>query len=808
MKENDIAEELIVNNHVDDPINMQGELGQMYNNLHDIKTRLMFLIDTKKKFAACELSDNKYHKIKKAEADEYSAIEADFINRYVVNGSDAVKAMIADTLGRINAENKYESYNQYKRNLQAFADSEDPDMIEDMSKWLVSQTGHGIDHMAISGLIDKFSSADEIAGISKAIDKAEKEYYTDKKFTKKQVATINIYADSREIYNYDMDDEDFEADRKQVLRNKDTKDRIDEDIYDRRERVSNRYKDGRVTNDKSQDLYKEEVLNKYLSFKTMEERLKYVLDLNTQWNSETIVYGKSTLSMDFLDKIYDNFIKVYIYNGTLASVRKVFKEFAKLNYEQAFELIGDKKVIDKQYASEGKVGQKKADVLLRSTVPGYYRNAYGKGAFYNKLSLSLQDVDEKSNYRSLASNTLLSTFNIREDMTVREYANALGITDETKVADFAAENNCNLDDTLGKMYQGMNKDDTDFNSQLKIQYFKDYINNILLTETFRIHDEKGLNEEDKKCYGDISDVFSKEPSYSKIEEWHEQEQANINKLDVSANRKILNDFDVKYTKGSGYDRYIMLHTGYDACKNDETKKIDCLSKAMAAVQLKNSGVPFDIKKIRKVATFIKGTKEFNDFISDKQAFDIAISDKASVMKANDEVYASHCVVPADKVSEFINDMNTVSENMMTKEGRSVQYGAVYDLIKKIGDLKGKYDFTQAGDREAAANEVTGLNFSLINATQIYIKDKEKVRTSTSGKERFNNALDGIGVIFKYADNAMPVIGAMVNTINEIREVNKHPSRHVNIGEYGAERAVKAKAHRLKKDKVEAKGKAM
>ena len=792
-------------------INMQGKLGAMYNNLTDIKSRLIFIIDVKKKIAAGELSNNNRHKVKAQELAEYNAIEQDFINRYIVNGSRDVKAMIAQTLGEISAKNKYESYIEYQRNLKVYDDNEDPELIDDVSKFLVQQTGLGMDHLAITEVIAKISNADNSVGIPETISDAERLYYESKKLTRKQIASVNTYNDNRENYKHGNDDEEFETVRSQFLSSDNLDDKRRTDINARRDYIDYHYSNGKETDERSQELYRTEVLNKYASLKTMEERFKFIFDIEALRGAEEMAYGQPLLPNQFVDNMYESFIDTYITNGSLDTVNKVFKELAGINNKETLDLIGEKKKLDLEYSSEGKTGQKKADILLKSTVSGFKRSSFGQSILRKKLTESLEKVDKNNQY-CRAAKTLLTKYGINENTTVKEYANAIGITDENELDAYVQKNNVSLDDSAVKIFENKaaEGENVDGLVQMELSFFTEYINHILRSESDKFVSKNRMSEEDKKSFSYINNLFSKEMDISGIEDWYNNEAADkIKALDTSAGKKLINDHKLKYgAKSVGYDQYISLHTGYDAYKADNTKKIDCLAKSVAAVQLKNSGVPFDVKKIRKVAAAIKQTKEFNDFIKNKDAFDIGLSDASSVTKINDRLYSASWAVSADKVSDYIREMSFVSRNMMSKKDRSVQYQAVFDIIKKIGDLREKYDFNQQGDREAAVKEVSGLNNSLINASQNYIKDKEKVRSSTGGNERFKNTLDGLGVMYKYAEGAKPTIDSIVNKINTIRDAKKHPDKAVNISEYGSKRAADAKAERLKKDKSKSKGKAM
>ena len=71
------------------------------------------------------------------------------------------------------------------------------------------------------------------------------------------------------------------------------------------------------------------------------------------------------------------------------------------------------------------------------------------------------------------------------------------------------------------------------------------------------------------------------------------------------------------------------------------------------------------------------------------------------------------------------------------------------------------------------------------------RGKKAVRWTDNGKERFNNALDALGVMVKHIPGAESQIQKVVGRINDVRwERNA-----VDLKQFGAERAENAKAKR-------------
>ena len=410
---------------------------------------------------------------------------------------------------------------------------------------------------------------------------------------------------------------------------------------------------------------------------------------------------------------------------------------------------------------------------------------------------------------------------INEDIYVRDYAIALGITDENELLEYAGKFDADFEDKaytifmeknedvgINKLKERINRGDGDKDngvevdnsaaiSQMKENYLVKYTNSIIVKETRKLQRQAGLDDTEIKKFGHIVNAMSKEMNTLGLDNWLNEKggQELIDRMDVRAGEQIINDFEKRYfVKNVNYDQYIRLHTGYEGTGTNVSEKADCLAKAIAANELKKSGAEFSIKKIHKVAAKIKQRPEYVNVVNNETALDEALTDPSHVVTMADKLFAEPYKVSSENIELYIDNINLLYNNMMSKEGRSVLYGAYYDAVKAISDLKGMYDFTLEGDRMAAAERIGELNMALLSSAQSYIKGKEKVRTSNGGKERFNNALDGISVLYRYVagDGIRKSIDNTMADINRIRDVGKTSSKYVETKNYGAKRAIKAK----------------
>ena len=148
MKESDANLNVIADNNGDyeeNNISRDSRLGRIYRNLHDIKSRLAFIIDMRKRFSADEING----RVKdKEELEEYNEIEKDFIEKYISGENPENHILIFKTLGEMMAANSCDSFMEYQRWLEEL--NEEEDLAEDKAKWLVSKTGLSMDQNALS----------------------------------------------------------------------------------------------------------------------------------------------------------------------------------------------------------------------------------------------------------------------------------------------------------------------------------------------------------------------------------------------------------------------------------------------------------------------------------------------------------------------------------------------------------------------------------------------------------------------------------------------------------------------------------
>lgn len=122
---------------------------------------------------------------------------------------------------------------------------------------------------------------------------------------------------------------------------------------------------------------------------------------------------------------------------------------------------------------------------------------------------------------------------------------------------------------------------------------------------------------------------------------------------------------------------------------------------------------------------------------------------------------------------------------------SVDYKNFRNAVEHIQSLGNELNLKTAEGKQLAAKQIINLNASLLSAATKYMKGKEAVRGSIEGKLRFDNALDALSLMSKYAPQTKDQIELTIEHINKIRKVNETHKYHVKLSDYDERRAKKA-----------------
>ena len=247
-----------------------------------------------------------------------------------------------------------------------------------------------------------------------------------------------------------------------------------------------------------------------------------------------------------------------------------------------------------------------------------------------------------------------------------------------------------------------------------------------------------------------------------------------------------------------FENYMLIHTGTENNKDAQVNRQN-LSKVMAAFTLEKLEKPFSVDNIHKTSKHIDKLYQLDD-LSDEEIKN-ALKNKESVLRLGESRRQQLYAIKGDRYNDFVNDMNTLKENMMSPTTiNSSEYKALYKAVKKAANLNN----TTAGmNDEQKSSAFINANIELINAIENYTKGKEKVRTTNNGNERINNSLDALSIVSKYttapdAPDAVnqlnPKCQKIIEGINAKRN-NKKIALDDFTNNYGATRSVNAKKAR-------------
>lgn len=264
------------------------------------------------------------------------------------------------------------------------------------------------------------------------------------------------------------------------------------------------------------------------------------------------------------------------------------------------------------------------------------------------------------------------------------------------------------------------------------------------------------------------------------------------KSKTKADKKLEEAMSPKAKVDAKYNEYLVKHTGVDVISDDMEKNIETLSRAMAASMLgKSKSVSkYSESRIEDTAKRIREILKVSEM--DSNAMRIVLQKPEYVeLVVKDKVKSLY--VPLNSKS-LINDMKKLGNNMMSVKGRTTEYQNLVTAVKNLGRL--------SSDKEndpKLTDQTTAAGYEVLRAVENYTKGKKSIRFSDDGKDRFDNALDALGILYKHLPRLRPQIDIMVERINIVRK-SQDPAHknHVDINKYGADRAEQAMKRRSKK----------
>ena len=846
-------------------VDKEGELVAAYNGFTDIVSRLNFLLACKTKFEAKKKTNRN---VPEDEIEQYEAIEADFINRYIKNGNEEMARTIFKTLGRLRGINNYESYKEYNRQLKNFA-SNDPDK-DAKAKWNLEQLGLTVDSNAlylfynnlvyeyksvvnrdsakelVSNNIDKSTTMAEFLAMCgleknainrylemyeyKAKDKvldefknrdnlinecaglqfdawyynAMMDYYADNKISPDEIMKIEKFCSDRKNYNEESI-ENYTKGTDKIVSS--VKKRKSNDAYLKNDIVDS-YKQSFKPEETSSEVYNEKMDKIYDSLSTLEEKLEFIVDLYAVSSSQQKLHGVPGISSLYVDNLRKKFFDQYVAGGNIDNCDKVMKEISRLMVSSVNGLLFENYRLQEQY----KYTPQKAGVLMRCTAP--YSAYSGVFEIFRNMYYSLaNNIDGAF---SATSQKLLEKYQIDENLTLGRYSEITGKSIGSLMTG-ANKANLNRDSKAYELFADMDELNGDIDvrgedakiasavERMKSTFINDYITKKYNQYESETQKYMGLEAHYAVMYPSIEKQLKSDLKLNGIEEWYGGEGKELqNLMEINASRQIINDFNKKYNgKEVSYEQYIRLHTGFGVCSSGASRKSDCLAKAVAANALRKRNAAFSLDSIHSLAELIKERPEFKRIKENDNILEKALVDSAGINDMTNELFGKPYAVPDNSLESYIEKMNRLSKNIMPKTGRSREYKAFYDAVKSIGDMKGRFDLSLKQDRMAAGELIKEYNMNLISTIQVYIKDKEKVRSSEGGKERFSNVLDTLAVFSGIVPKLKETVDNMIGKINRIRDAKLESDKHVKLSDYGVDRAVKAHERRMNKEAVKA-----
>ena len=529
--------------------------------------------------------------------------------------------------------------------------------------------------------------------------------------------------------------------------------------------------------------------NTYIHLKTPEEKLEYIIDQAAESIAKVEKYGE-IYSDGYINKLCDIFTDNYICKGSPEQAERLFNYLGNLFYNNLLEYGKEN---DKYYEAfsdginsvdkkEKKVATQKADYLTYKTLPAFKLKA---------IKNIRENIRQKFCTHNTVSERLFEESGITGETTYEEYAKKIGIM-EQELQKFYDSRGVKPDTTLKDYFDPSGKMSGAAIMALIEGDFIKLFADTAIDKSCKQNYYNRMDDNEKKHFDAVTNKIATELPIAHIRSWIDGDgKDTIEKISLRSASIIINDVTKKYDKTVGYDQYIRLHTGNDICNASEEVQKDCLLKAFAANALKNSKVEFKLKTIHSYAEKLKTWPGISDMLKSSELRVNALASADKVIEYQNQIMGKQYEVPENNIENYISEMNTLSKNMMPSKGRSKEYIALYDSVKSIGDLKGRYDFSLESDRRAAAKLVRDYNQNVLSTGQIYITGKENVRSSTNGNKRFKNALDSLSLLSSYATKLSTTVNGIASAINTKRNAKPGSEKYVSMAEYGVKRAVAA-----------------
>ena len=311
-----------------------------------------------------------------------------------------------------------------------------------------------------------------------------------------------------------------------------------------------------------------------------------------------------------------------------------------------------------------------------------------------------------------------------------------------------------------------------------------------------------FKDADIKAFENAINEARSESNTGKIKDWVAeggQGKALVNNLRVINARGLINDIKRDASKRQkGFDQYIRMHSGYEASHQRKSVAIDSFAKAIAANLLKENKEnknKFDVDMIHKVARNIKRMPEFKAIANDPNRLMAGMMDAQAVKNTQKTIIEKTFGISKDNIESYVTKMRTLYDNMSVKGSMSQEYKNLRKSIMKIANIGQTLNLRTAEGRKAASEVLVSLNANLLADSEKYMRGKKSVRGTNEGEFRFNNTIDALAIMSRYATGSKNIVQVSVDKINKVRKVDENHANYVKLENFGEERAKAAKEAR-------------
>lgn len=257
-------------------------------------------------------------------------------------------------------------------------------------------------------------------------------------------------------------------------------------------------------------------------------------------------------------------------------------------------------------------------------------------------------------------------------------------------------------------------------------------------------------------------------------------------LDIHQSPELRGSFNAPGFFSPSYEKYLAKHTGLKAVEGQtlEQQK-QHLIRAVAAVAQMEAGKEYSSDRIHKWAD-LYAKRDYFKKLSPRDVAS-ALIDRKHINELRRDMFKDRYSVPENDREDYLRQMRKLQQQLMPVKGTSDEYKAFSKAVSDVANLNPA--------AEDYASKLAVANNKLLVSIEKYSQGKKSVRRTDDGKERFNNCMDALAILNNHVPGLRLDVKEHEDRINEVRKAPVGHKNHLDLSQFGADRAEEAKTLR-------------